>query len=117
MHDPARTSLDSVVGEWGLVVNFGGDERYSRLKIRKEASRLAAVLLDDIDGELEISEIDFNDEILRYEYATPPSQKTWGKGTSSAMSAWLKVSGESLEGALSMDEEIQMDLQLRGQRL
>ena len=117
MHDPARTSLDSVVGEWGLVVNFGGDERYSRLKIRKEASRLAAVLLDDIDGELEISEIDFNDEILRCEYATPPSQKTWGKGTSSAMSAWLKVSGKSLEGALSMDEEIQMDLQLRGQRL
>ncbi len=33
------------------------------------------------------------------------------------MSAWLKVFGESLEGALSMDEEIQMDLQLRGQRL
>ncbi len=117
VHDPAGTSLDSVLGDWGLTVNFGGDERYSRLKIRKDASRLAAVLLDDLDGELEISEIDFEDEILRYEYATPPSQKSWGKGTSSVMSAWLKVSGESLEGALSMDEEIQMDLQLRGQRL
>ena len=117
VHDTAGTSLDSVVGDWRLAVNFGGDERYSRLKIRKEASRLAAVLLDDLDGEVEITEIDFNDEILRYEYATPSSQKTLGKGTSSVMSAWLMVSGESLEGALSMDEEIQMDLRLRGQRL
>ncbi|MCY4129363.1 MAG: hypothetical protein OXG15_09005 [Gammaproteobacteria bacterium] len=31
------------------------------------------------DGFLEISGVNFDDEVLRYEYSTPPSQENWEK--------------------------------------
>ena len=98
-------------------MNYFGDERSHLLNIGKHGDDLSATMRNELDGDIEITKIDFNDEVLRYEYATPPSQMDWAKGAHSKMIAWLKVSGESIEGALSMAEDIPIDLPLRGRRV
>lgn len=115
--DSTRPSLDTLVGTWELVVNYFGDERSSLLLIDRDADGITATLENDEDGVAEISAIDLDDEILQYTYLSPPSQQSWGKGVHRTMSAWLKVFGDTLEGALTMNEDIPMDLALRGRRV
>ncbi len=115
--DPAHPTLDSLVGEWEIVVNYFGDERRSMLRIERSTDGLSGSLRNDDDGELEILAISFDDEILSYTFVSPPSQKSWAKGTHNTMNTWLKVFGDSLEGALSMSEDIPMDLSVRGHRI
>ena len=109
--------LRRVMGEWELVANYFGDERTSLLRIDRRDNELCASLQSDADGYIEIEMINFSDEVLTFEYATPPSQMDWAKGAHSRMIAWLKVSGESVEGALSMAEDIQLDVSVHGRRV
>ena len=115
--DATRPTLETVVGVWNMVVNYFGDERRSVLRIDRRADGLRATLHDEMDGEIEIEEIGFSDEILCYTHESPPSQKNWGKSSHRTMTAWLKVSDEALEGVLSMNEDIPMDMPLRGRRV
>ena len=116
-NEGSGASLEAIEGAWELTVNYFGDERSSVLNIRRSGGDLNATLHSDDDGDLEITAIEFDDEDLRYEYATPPSQMNWGKGSHRKMIAWMKITGESLEGALSMSEDIQMDIPVRGRRV
>lgn len=116
-NDTTRPTLETVVGEWRMVVNYFGEERSSVLSIERRAAGLSGSLHDDMDGDVEITAIDFDDEILRYTHASPASQKNWGKSSHQTMTAWLKVSDESLEGVLSMNEDIPMDMPLQGRRI
>ena len=72
-------SDDTVVGVWEIVVNYFGDERCSVLTIKKGGGQWSATLSNEEDGDLEISAVNFNDEVLCYEYKTPPSQMNWEK--------------------------------------
>ncbi len=110
-------SFELVEGEWELVVNYFGDERKHLLDIRRRGDDLSATLRNETDGDVEITTINFSDEVLSFEYSTPPSQINWGKGSHRNMIAWLKIDGESLEGALSMAEDIPMDVSVHGRRV
>ena len=85
-------SIDTALGVWEIVVNYFGDERSSLLTVDKAGGALSATLRNDEDGDIEISAVNFDDEVLSYEYKTPRSQTNWGKGAHCTMRAWLKVS-------------------------
>ena len=110
-------AFELVEGTWELTINYFGNERTSLLRIDRRDDKLTASLHSELDGDVEISKLNFSDEVLSFEYATPPSQMGWAKGAHRTMIAWLKVSSASLEGALSMAEDIPMDLPVRGRRV
>ena len=113
-------SPDAVVGRWDVVTNVHGKDRHSALTISAEGGALAATLNDDEDGEIEVSAISFDDGILSYEYEAPQSQMSWAQvkgdeASSSTLIAWLKVTGDTFEGALS-GEENPFDYGVMGKR-
>lgn len=91
----------AVIGEWDVVTNALGQARQGVLNVVEQGDGLAATLVDDTDGAIEITAISFDDDILSFDYRTPSSQMNWGKGSSGTMAAWLKVRGDTLDGALS----------------
>ncbi len=50
----------------------------------------------NMDGEMEVTAVRFEDGLLSYEYATSGSQSNWGKGSVGKLSAWLQVRGASM---------------------
>ena len=117
------SSPDAVVGRWNIVTNVLGKDRHSALTISRQGDALAAKLDDDEDGEIEIAAINFGDSILTYEYEPPPeSDLNWAKlkggdkESSVTLSAWLKVAGDTLEGALSTLGEMAFDYAVKGKR-
>jgi len=92
-------ALDSVIGQWDLVINAFGHVRHNELTVAEQGGALAAILTDEKDGEIEVTAVSFKDDILTYEYRTPQSQLNWGKPPNDMMTAWLKVTGSTLEGA------------------
>jgi enterochelin esterase family protein len=116
--------LSMVVGEWDVQSNYFGYITESRLTITVDDGKLVATILDPIDGELEVTDISFEDDMLTYEYAVPPSQLTWGskdpKGTPGIMQAWSRVSANTFSGALSRTtatEVSEFDYSITGQRI
>jgi len=111
---------DSVLGRWDVVTNAYGFVIESILTISEHDGSLVAKLHDATDGELEVTEISFKDDVLEYEYLTPESQSILNskktKGASSTMRTWLKVKGESFKGALSSGEMSEFDFSVTGQR-
>ena len=73
-------------------------------------------LFDDVDGKFEITRVCFDDSILSYEYVAPPSQQHWGKGSVRTMETWLKVAGDTFEGALSCGTDPVIDYSITGRR-
>ena len=72
------------------------------------------------DGEIEVSAISFDDDILSYRYEAPPSQMKWaqakGDDTSSrTLITWLRVTGDMFKGAMS-GEENPIDYAVFGKR-
>ena len=57
---------------------------------------MAATLHDEVDGEMEVTAVRFEDGILSYEYTASGSQVNWGKGSVGKLSAWLQVRGDTL---------------------
>jgi enterochelin esterase family protein len=109
--------LDAVVGQWDVVINAFSGPRRNELTVVAKGDDLAVTLNDEKDGEIEVTSIRFEDDILSYEYATPPSQLGWGKGSMEVMKAWLRVKGNTMEGALTSgsDAETYYDFLVTGQ--
>ena len=86
------------------------------LTVSGQDGALAATLHDEVDGEMEVAAIRFEDGILTYEYSASGSQVNWGKGSVGKLSAWLKVRGDTFRGALSPDVPPESDHAIEGQR-
>lgn len=111
-----QPGLDAVVGSWDVVTNANGAVRRGVLTITRLGDKLEATLLDEDDGEIEVTRVCFDDGILSYEYTAPPSQQRWGKGLLRTAEAWLKVAGDTFEGALSAAVEPVVDYSVKGRR-
>lgn len=107
---------EAVAGVWDVETNVLGEVRRSVLDIRASGPALDATLVDEVDGAIDLDAFAFEDGVLRYEYAPPPSQARWGKGLGGTMEAWLQVRGDRLEGALSSRSLPVMDYAARGRR-
>ena len=112
-------SLDAVLGEWHVVTNVLGKERRSVLTITATHGELAARLDDEQDGEIEVTLVDYDGDVLSYKYVEPTPQwsKDDGKGVewTGRMAAWVKVRGDAFEGALS-SEDMAVDYSAKGHR-
>ena len=114
-------SLDAVVGEWDVVTNVLGKDRRSVLTIAAEEGALAAKL-DEGDGEIEATVVDFDGDVLSYKYMEP--KPPWallkdggkGKGAEWTMAAWVQVTGDTFVGALSSEEDKPLDHSVKGRR-
>ena len=111
-------ALDAVIGQWDVVINAFGEVRRNELIVAAKGGVLTATLNDEKDGEVEVTAISLKDDILRYEYTTPRSQLVWGKEPNKVMTAWLRVTGDTIDGALSGDDsaQTQYDFRVRGRR-
>ena len=112
----APPDLEAVTGTWDVVTKVLGEFRRSLLTVTEKDGALAATLHDEVDGEMEISTIRFDDGILSYEYTASGSQANWGKGSVGKLSAWLQVRGDTLRGALSLDVPPAGDYAVEGRR-
>jgi enterochelin esterase family protein len=113
--------LDAVLGQWNVVTNVYGLVMESLLTISEQGGGLVAKLHDATEGDLEVTDISFKDDVLEYEYLTPASQSKLNskkaEGASSTMKAWLKVKGDAFKGALSSGENSEFDFSVTGQRV
>ncbi len=108
--------LGAVIGKWDIVISaFDGPHR-NELTVAASGDDLAVTLNDEKDGEVEVTSVRFEDDILSYQYATPPSQLGWGKGSMAVMKAWMRVRGNELDGALTRgaDAETHQDFLVTG---
>lgn len=112
----APADLDAVVGEWDVVTKVLGEFRHSVLALTEQYGALAATLHDEVDGEMEVTAVRFDDGILSYEYTASGSQVNWGKGSVGKLNAWLQVRGDTLRGALSLDVPPEGDYAVEGRR-
>ena len=108
--------LDVVVGEWDVVTKVLGEFRNSVLTVSEQDGALAATLHDEVDGEMEVTAVHFDDGILSYDYIASGSQVNWGKGSVGKLSAWLQVRGDTFRGALSLDVPPAGDYAVEGRR-
>ncbi len=108
--------LEAVTGRWDVVTNVNGLVRDSVLTVAADAGALTASIDDAVDGEIEVTNIGFEYDVLTYEYNPPASQAAWGKGHTGPMTAWLKVDADTFRGALSGESTIAMDYSVRGER-
>lgn len=109
--DPA-----AVVGEWDVLTKVLGEFRRSLLTVSGQDGTLAATVHDEVDGEMEVTAVRFEDGILTYEYVSSGSQSTWGKGSVGKLNAWLQVRGDTFRGALSLDVPPEGDYAVEGRR-
>jgi enterochelin esterase-like enzyme len=111
-------NLDAVIGEWEVVSNIVSQVRNGVLTITEEDGALGAELHDDKDGELKITAISFEDDMLIYEYETPKSMMSWhkGNGAKGTMEVWARVTGDTFEGALSSGTDSEIDYSTMGRK-
>jgi len=112
------TALGAVMGQWDVVTHMGGGTSRSVLTLAEQGETLTATLTDDKDGELDVIAVSFEDDILSYEYLAPQSPLGWDEGAKRTMVAWLRVTGDSFEGALSAgaDFRIPIDYATKGRK-
>jgi hypothetical protein len=116
-HAVETSRLDNIVGEWRVVTNTLGAEYNAVLTIGERNGELHATFVDEIDGKIDLRSITFEDGVLRYVYARPPSQLNWQKGSSTEeLETWLKVQNDSLTGALSGGIDSEIDYSVTGRR-
>lgn len=109
-------ALDAVIGVWDVVVNLVGNVHHSVLTVTEQDGGLTATLENNEDGEIEVTAISFEDGILSYHYVAPPSQPSWIKGSTGTLVTWLKVTGDTFEGALSSGVDSEIDFSIRGEK-
>ncbi|MGI9234716.1 MAG: alpha/beta hydrolase [Woeseiaceae bacterium] len=115
--------MDTVTGEWDVVTNVYGYVVESKLAITADDGVLSATLHDATDGELEVTSISFEDNILIVEHTTPPSHFKWiskeGQEGPGTMTAWLKLRSDTLTGALSggSPSDFEYDFRVTGTRV
>ena len=108
--------LAEVVGVWEVVTKVLGEFRHSVLTLDERDGALAATLHDEVDGEMEVTAVRFEDGILSYEYVASGSHVNWGKGSVGKLSAWLQVRGDAFRGALSLDVPPAGDYAVEGRK-
>ena len=108
--------LAAVIGEWDVVTKVLGEFRHGVLTVSEQDGALAATLHDELDGEMEVTAVHFDDGILSYDYVASGSQVNWGKGSVGKLSAWLQVRGDTFRGALSLDVPPAGDYAVEGRR-
>ncbi|MDA0792077.1 MAG: alpha/beta hydrolase-fold protein [Proteobacteria bacterium] len=108
-----------VTGQWRVRSNGFGMISDDLLTLTETDGGLAATLHNDADGDLTVTGVRFNGEILSYDYVTPPSQKYWGKGNPELMTTWLRLSDDRLDGVMSCQftEETSYDFKVNGLRV
>jgi len=111
-------ALDAVIGQWDVLTNVLGRVSRSVLTVAEINGVLVATLNDEGDGEFEVANIRFEHGILSYEYKRPQSEfgkYRWPKGT---MITWLKVTGNTFEGAVSAGTpaETEIDFSVKGRK-
>ena len=113
--------LSAVTGEWDVVTNVYGYVVESKLTVTAEDGKLAATLIDAVDGELEVEGISYEDNVLTIEHTTPPTHFKWadkdGAGDLRTMTAWLKVRKDEIAGALSSGTDTEYDFRVTGARV
>jgi len=117
--------LSAVTGRWDVETNVFGKISHSVLTVAEHDGALTATFSDSKGDEIEITAIGFEDGILSYEFVAPRSLR-WmaaskdngskGSGSKSTLIAWLKVTGDTFEGALSGGIDSELDLPITGQR-
>ena len=112
--------LAAVTGDWDVITNVYGYVVESKLAIALDNGALTATLHDATDGELEVKSISFEDNVLTFEHETPPSHFKWmsekGKGDTGTLTAWLKLRGDKLSGALSKGTHSEYDFRVTATR-
>ena len=137
----ARFLLEEILPEVGKDYNLVEDaiapaadrsprhcrKRWSRHTVVSEEGALAATIDDDEDGEIEVTGVHFEDGILSYQYAEPKSSWRWAQSKAKAksrgeewtgtmgMGVWLKVTGDTFEGAVSRVDKV-ADNPMKGRR-
>jgi enterochelin esterase family protein len=111
--------LDAVTGEWEVTTNILGRVIHSVLTITEQDGALSATLTDEEDSEYEVTAISFEDDILRYEYRSRQSglsekKDSKGEESESSMKTWLKVNGNTFEGALGSGVKSEIDFSVKG---
>ena len=137
--------LNAVTGQWEVQVNLMGSFIHSVLTVTAQDGTLSATLHDDQKNNIPVTAISFENDILSYEYFTPPalmmtekegekeakakagkdkgSKGKSGKGkvgkeSLPTMKTWVTVNGDTFEGALSSTtrSKIEWDFAVKGQR-
>ena len=115
--------LDAVIGKWDLTTNTLGRVTHSVLTVTIQGGALSATLTDEKGSEYEVTAINFEDNILSYEYRSRQSESSKEKeskekesGSASAMTTWLKVNGNTFEGAVSLGEKSEIDFSVKGRK-
>ncbi len=112
----APPDLEAVTGTWDVVTKVLGVFRHGVLTVSEQDGALAATLHDEVDGEMEVTAVHFDDGILSYDYIASGSQVNWGKGSVGKLSTWLQVRGDTFRGALSLDVPPAGDYAVEGRR-
>ena len=109
--------FDAVVGEWDVATYVGTPVWRSVLTVAVQDGALTGRLRGKDGAEYAVTAISFDDDVLTYEYEAPRAQLEWGKGASQpTMTAWLKVTGDTLRGALASSLEDGADYRTEGRR-
>jgi enterochelin esterase family protein len=118
--------LDVVVGKWDVETNILGHISKSILTIIEQDGKLSATLIDEDDGEMEVSAVSFKDDILSYNYRSPQSESGKEKDTKdkkskdedwlSNMATWLKVKGNTFKGAVCPAGKSEIDFFVNGRK-
>lgn len=110
--------LDTAIGQWDITTNILGQVRRSVLTVAKEGGTLSAKFVDEENGEMKVNSVWFKDNILGYEFISSPSEtkekESKEKQPESTMIAWLKVTGNTFEGAMTPGEKSEIDFSMTG---
>ena len=91
------------------------------LNISLASDVLTATLKDDKEGDIEVTDVRFDGYRVGFDYATPPSQKQWGKEISDQMTVWAALSddGSRFEGFVSgaIGKETSYDHKISAERV
>ena len=114
-------NLDLIKGDWNLTWNIYGYSVKVAMNIKEQDGALSATVVDEIDGELSVESVSFDDNVLSIKHQIASSHFQWmtketGKPPES-LSAWLKVHDDSLKGALAIGTESMYDFRVSGSRV
>ncbi len=113
--------LDAVIGQWDVTTNTLGEVTHSVLTISAEDGALSGMLKDEKNREFEVTAIRLKDDILSYEFRSPQSGLSKEKDSKdkdlwSAMTTWLKVTGNTFKGAVTPGEKSEIDFSVKGRK-
>jgi enterochelin esterase family protein len=117
--DPSE--VEAVTGTWDIETNILGNVSNSVLTITEKGGALSATLIDEDDGEIQVSAVNFKDDILSYEYSSPKStsgkeKESKDKDWLSSMAAWIKVKDNIFKGAVCPAGKSEIDFSVTGRK-